>query len=86
MSQTNEQQRLYQVFSDALSIDISAVDDDLKYNSIKEWDSVAHMILVAQLEAAFDVMLEMDDIIDMNSVAAAKTILSKHGVNFYETL
>jgi len=82
MSQTNEQQRLYQVFSDALSIDISAVDDDLKYNSIKEWDSVAHMILVAQLEAAFDVMLEMDDIIDMNSVGAAKTILSNHGVNF----
>lgn len=70
------------VFSKALGIDSSSVTDALQYNSIPEWDSTAHMILIAELEDQFDVMLDTDDIIDMSSVAEAKRILSKHGVAF----
>jgi acyl carrier protein len=68
------------VFSVALGIDPSLVNDGLSYNSIKEWDSVAHMGLVAALEETYEIMLETDDIIDMSSVAKAKQILAKYGV------
>jgi acyl carrier protein len=68
------------VFSVALGIDPSLVNDGLSYNSIREWDSVAHMGLVAALEEEYGVMLETDEIIDMNSVAKAKEILGKYGV------
>jgi acyl carrier protein len=68
------------VFSVALGIDSSLVNDELSYNSIKEWDSVAHMGLVAALEETYGIMLETDDIIDMSSVAKAKQILAKYGV------
>lgn len=37
----------------------------LKYQAIDEWDSVGHMSLIANLEEAFDIMMEMDDIIDL---------------------
>lgn len=74
--------KLYEVFSSALGIDKSVVNDDLKYNSIPQWDSVAHMVLVAELEKSFDIMLETDDIIDMSSVAKAKEIVAKHGIDF----
>ncbi|WP_417552510.1 phosphopantetheine-binding protein [Marinomonas fungiae] len=47
-----------------------------------QWDSVAHMVLVAALEKEFDVMLDMDDIIEMSSVKIAKDILAKHDVVF----
>jgi acyl carrier protein len=69
------------VFSEALGIDQSSVTDALAYNSIKEWDSVAHMALIAALEENYGIMIETDDVIDMSSVAKAKQILSKYGVD-----
>ena len=68
------------VFSEALDIDPSQVSDGLTYNSIKEWDSVAHMRLIAALEQAYDIMIDTDDVIDMSSVAKAKDILAKYGI------
>jgi acyl carrier protein len=65
-----------------LGVDESRVVDSLVHNSIPEWDSVAHMVLVAELEKAFDVMLDTDDIIGMSSPVKAREILSKHGVSF----
>lgn len=69
-----------EIFASALGIDRARVTDDLAYGSIKEWDSVAHMALISALEQECDVMIETDDVIDMSSVAVAKTILRKYGV------
>lgn len=74
--------RLRNVFAGSLGIEASDVVEDLRYNSIPQWDSVAHMALVAALETEFDVMLDTDDIIDMSSVLKAREILSRHGVDF----
>ncbi|MEW9797579.1 acyl carrier protein [Alteromonas sp. CYL-A6] len=78
----DNQQKLVQVFVDALGISADDVTDSLTYNTIKEWDSTAHMILVAELEDRFDIMLDTDDIIDMSSVAKAKDILTKYDITF----
>ena len=59
-------------FADALGIDVGSVSDQLAYNSIPQWDSVAHMGLIAQLEDCYGVLLDTDDIIDMSSVAKAR--------------
>jgi acyl carrier protein len=72
--------RLQDVFSEALGIDAERVVDSLEYNTVKEWDSVAHMVLVAALEENYDIMLETDDVIDMSSVARAREILAKYSV------
>lgn len=76
------QEKLVQSFVESLGIKPEQVVDDLKYQSIEEWDSVGHMALVAELETNFDIMLDTDDIIDMSSVAIAKTILQKYDVSF----
>ncbi|MEG3768076.1 acyl carrier protein [Alteromonas sp. 14N.309.X.WAT.G.H12] len=78
----NNQQKLTQTFVQALGIAEEQVSDGLTYNTIKQWDSTAHMILIAELEDAFDVMLDTDDIIDMSSVAKAKEILARYDVQF----
>jgi acyl carrier protein len=54
---------------------------ELAYRQHKRWDSVRHMKLIAQLEAAFDIMLDTDDIIDMSSYREAERIVSKHGIS-----
>lgn len=73
-------EKLIQSFVTALNIEAAQVIDSLSYNEISEWDSTAHMILIAEIEDQFDVMLDTDDIIDMSSVAQAKKILVKYDV------
>lgn len=50
----------------------------LQYQQIELWDSVGHMTLVANLEDAFDIMMETDDIIDLSSYEKGKEILTNH--------
>jgi acyl carrier protein len=68
------------VFAESLAISSEAVVDDLAFNSIPEWDSVAHMALIAAIESAFDIMIDTDDVIDMSSFAKARAIVAKYGV------
>ncbi|WP_341675066.1 acyl carrier protein [Niveibacterium sp. SC-1] len=67
-----------QVFAEALVIPVAKVEDGLRFNTIPEWDSVAHMALVAAIENGFDIMLDTNDVIDMSSFAKAKEILAKY--------
>jgi acyl carrier protein len=78
----DNQEKLKKSFAEALGIDESDVGDSLQYNSIAEWDSLAHMKLVAALETAFDVMFDTEDIIDMSSYKKAREIISKYGPEF----
>ena len=52
----------------------------LKYGESEQWDSVGHMSLIAALEDAFDIMVDMDDIIDLSSFEKGKEILRKYDV------
>jgi len=76
------EQKLKDAFVEALGIDESQVTDELIYNSISEWDSIAHMALIAEIDDVFDTMLDTDDVIDMSSFAKAKEILAKYDVAF----
>ena len=62
---TNE--KYNQAFKVAFDIDEEIVGTDLKYESIQEWDSIGHMALIAELEDAFEISMDMDDIIDFSS-------------------
>ena len=54
--------------------------EQLTYQSIQAWDSVGHMQLVAEIEEAFDIMMDTDDIIDFSSFEKGKEILKKYDV------
>lgn len=55
---------------------------NLKYQDVPQWDSVGHMGLVSELEDAFDIQFETDDIVDFNSYQKGQEILAKYGVEF----
>lgn len=75
-------QKLIICFTEALNIDKDTVTDSLKYQSIPQWDSIAHMTLVAQIENTFEVMLDTEEILDMSSVSEIKKILGNHSLEF----
>lgn len=68
------------VIAKTLMVPEAQVTDDLEYNSIPEWDSVAHMALVAEIEDSYNIMLDTDDIVAMSSVSKIREILKKYDV------
>lgn len=69
-----------EVFMTAFSLAKEQLNSQLEYDSIPEWDSVGHMGMVAGLEDSFDIILEMDDIIDFSSYEVGKQILKKYDI------
>lgn len=73
--------QLRAAFVEGLGVDPITTDwTSLKYRGVPEWDSVAHMQLVAVIEDSFDIMLETEDVIGLSSFSAAKEILARYGV------
>lgn len=75
-----ELERLRNVFRNSLEIPNELSVDDLEYRGSAQWDSLAHMSLVAAIEDEFGVMLDTDEVIDLSSFNRAQQILEKHGV------
>jgi acyl carrier protein len=74
--------KLRQAFALALNMSESDINEDLKYRSSAEWDSIAHMTLVAVLDETFAVTLEAEDVMDLSSYNRAREILTKYGIRF----
>lgn len=52
----------------------------LSYQDVPAWDSVGHMGLISELEDAFDIQFETDDIVDFNSYEKGIELLAKYDV------
>ncbi len=78
----SNKEKYEQVFMTCFSLEKTALNDELVYNSISEWDSVGHMGMIAALEETFDIMMETDDIIDFSSYNKGMEILEKYDVKF----
>jgi acyl carrier protein len=70
--------KVLEVFKSVLSLADGSSTDVLVYNEYPAWDSVAHMAIVAGLEASFDCMLDMQDILDMSSFSKSVEIMRKY--------
>ena len=75
-------QKYNNAFIEAFDIQKTELNAELVYQSILSWDSVGHMSLMAKLEEAFNIMLDIDDIIDFSSYEKGKQILAKNDVAF----
>jgi acyl carrier protein len=73
---------LYKSFAEALNIDSEKINEELRFQSIPEWDSISHMVLISVLEETFGISMETDDVIDLSSVSKAREILTKYKVAF----
>jgi acyl carrier protein len=65
----------------SFTIDESAFENNIEYNSIPAWDSIGHMSLVAELEEVFEISMDIDDIIEFSSYNKGIEILLKYEVS-----
>jgi acyl carrier protein len=73
--------KLQQAFITALRVSPECDFESLSRGTTPEWESVAHMELVVELEQAFGVALSADDVFGLEDFRTARAILSRHGIN-----
>ena len=64
--------KLDQLIADTLKILPEEVNDDLAYGALPGWDSLAHVSLMLQLEAEYDIEIDEDTMVELTSVAAIR--------------
>lgn len=67
--------RFDSVFRTGLGLDEAMDVRTTSYGETQEWDSIAHMQLVAELEREFGIMIETEDVIAMSDYAITRDIL-----------
>jgi len=69
-----------EIFKSSLDIG-DKFNENIKYDDLDEWDSIAHMTLVAAFEEEYKITFETDDIIDFSSFKKGIEILKKYKIN-----
>ena len=68
-------------FTEVLGVKEAALNESFTFKAVPQWDSVAHLSLISELEDVFNVMFESEDILHYESYENGKIILRKYGVN-----
>ena len=75
----NNREKYVNAFVESLDVKEDQVES-LEYQSIPAWDSVGHMGLIAEIEDAFDIQFETDDIVDFGSYKKGIELLKKYNI------
>lgn len=73
-------EKLNNIFVETFGVGVSVLSDDFCKESVESWDSIHQLNIVTAMEETFDIMLDPEDIIALDSYQAAKEVLSKNGI------
>jgi len=73
-------EKIIKILAATLKISEQEVTDELSIENCSAWNSLAHVELLGQLEEAFDCDFDIQDAIEMDSVAEIKRVLAEKGV------
>lgn len=74
-------QKLYQIISQVMKIDISIITDDLGPESIENWTSFNGYVLLNELETGFEVKFTINEAMDVKNIADIKRHLKNKGIS-----
>ena len=79
LSNMNEN-RLREIVAKVFLIDESEVNDKMSRKDVEEWDSMGHLMLISEVESAFEVFVADEDITRIKTIGDVKMVLRKLGV------
>ena len=77
---TNTEQKLREIVAKVLLLGVSDVKDSINRKNTETWDSLAHLMLINEVESIFDVAFSDDDIISINTIGDLKQKMRSLGV------
>lgn len=73
-------EKLKEILTKVLLVDKSEINDGMSRKNMEDWDSMAHLMLVTEIESAFEITMSDDDITAIQTVGDVKKTLKKLGV------
>ena len=67
-------------FVQVFGVKVDDLNDNYGKETVEAWDSVHQLGLISELEEAFDIMFDPEDIMEMTSYANGKELLKKYEV------
>jgi len=61
-------EKLQKIFRDVFSSQSLNINPEMTANDIDEWDSLSHMLLITQVEAAFSIKFKLKDLNKMRKI------------------
>jgi acyl carrier protein len=71
---------LYEIFVREIRLHPEDFTEELTYNSIPEWDSQAHILLVIAMEEKFGINIDPEEVVRITSVRKMLDLLKAKGV------
>ncbi|HVZ27850.1 MAG TPA: acyl carrier protein [Rhizomicrobium sp.] len=71
---------LYEIFVREIRLNPEDFTEELTYNSIPEWDSQAHILLVLAIEEKFGIEIQPEEVVRITSVRKMLDLLKSKGV------
>lgn len=73
-------EKLNKIFCEVFSVEESALNNEFDKCNVESWDSVRQLSLTSSIEDEFDIMLDVEDILEFTSYDNAKKVLVKYGI------
>lgn len=78
----NNKEKYISIFESIFNVDEDTLNDYFNFKDVEAWNSLTHLTLIGELEAAYDVMFETDDILRFGGFQNGMKILERYGVDF----
>lgn len=76
---------LHELIASVLNVPIETLRQESGPENTGEWDSLAHIGIIAALEQTLEVKLTMPEILSITNIADLRVVLEKHGVKFSDS-
>ena len=73
---------LKKILASVLQVDVTLINENTSPDTIEEWDSLKHLVLVLALEEKFDISFTEEQTVEILSYSLIKLVLAEHGVEF----
>ncbi len=73
-----------EIFKSVFGVKESDLNANFVFGAVESWNSLAHLTLISELEDAFDVLFETEDILHFGGYENGIKILQSYGVDFNE--
>ena len=80
----SNRKKYQQIFEEVFHVDNRELSEHFTFKDVDAWDSFAHLTLISELEDAFGIMFESDDILHFGGYVNGMEILKRYGIDFDE--
>jgi acyl carrier protein len=69
------------LIADVLAVDVDALNDQSGRSTVTEWDSVAHLNVIAAVEETYDVMFTSAEMRELSSIGLIRAALRSKDID-----